>query len=290
MQFRAPLVLALLMQLDGAADAARAQRLQGRLLDLDTDQPLPAGLVTLVAFDGRHLLTAVTDGGGHWAFDVPGPGVYYVSAKRLGYRPWVDGPIDIRAGDTLTAVYHLGRIAVTLDPVEVSAQQMERFLSQAGFYERQRADFGHYITPAEIERRQATRITDLLSALPGVNLVDVAGGVGGPAIQLRGSNLAQGGLCRPRIFVDGILYARGDSRPRRDDDEGEATELRIEEEIQRLDQGISIDDIGHPSTIAAIEVYRSATQVPVQFGGSSVETLCGVIVVWTRAGSMRARR
>ncbi len=41
--------------------------------------------------------------------------------------------------------------------------------------------------------------------------------------------------------------------------------------------------------ILAIEVYRSATEVPVQFGGTSVETLCGVIVIWTRTGSARVR-
>jgi hypothetical protein len=50
--------------------------------------------------------------------------------------------------------------------------------------------------------------------------------------------------------------------------------------------GLTIDDIAHPSTIAAIEVYRSGVQVPVQFGGNSVETQCGVIVVWTRVGRM----
>ena len=63
-----------------------------------------------------------------------------------------------------------------------------------------------------------------------------------------------------------------------------ATEARLESLMQRVDQAISLDDIGHPSTIAAIEIYRSATQVPVQFGGASVETLCGVIVIWTRTG------
>ncbi|HMG17230.1 MAG TPA: TonB-dependent receptor plug domain-containing protein, partial [Gemmatimonadales bacterium] len=135
-----------------------------------------------------------------------------------------------------------------------------------------------------------TRITDLLSGLPGVNLVYAStGSAGGMSVHLRGSNLAEGGTCRPRIFVDGALYARGDSRLRRPADE-QATERRPEDEVQRLDQGLNLDDIGHPSTIAAIEVYRSASQVPVQFGGTSVETLCGVIIVWTRAGRTRSER
>ena len=78
------------------------------------------------------------------------------------------------------------------------------------------------------------------------------------------------------------------SRPRRADPT-RATERSAEEEIQRVDQTLSIDDIGPASLILAIEVYRSATEVPVQFGGTSVETLCGVIVIWTRTGSARVR-
>ena len=280
-------LLAVLLALIGAP--AHGQRLQGQLLDLETNEPLIGGLITLLSPDGRDLVTAVTDAEGKWVIEIPGPGTYQVSARHLGYRPWVHGPIAIAGDDDLVAVYHLGRHAVTLDPIEVSAQTMERYLAAAGFYERQRADFGHFITPADIERRQPTLITDLFSGLAGVNVMSAASGsVGGRVVQLRGSNLVQGGVCRPRIFVDGILFARGDSRLRRPV-RAEATERRPDDEVQRLDQSLNIDDIGHPSTIAAIEVYRSATQVPVQFGGTSVETLCGVIVVWTRAGSARER-
>ena len=84
--------------------------------------------------------------------------------------------------------------------------------------------------------------------------------------------------------MDGILFALGDSRPRHTDND--QTERAADEEL-RIDQGLSLDDIGHPSTIAAIEVYRSASQVPVQFGGTSIEVQCGVIVIWTRTGVAR---
>ena len=267
---------------------ASAQHLRGRLLDLESNEPLVAGFITLMRADGTAIATVVSDGEGAWVLRVPGPGSYYVAAKRVGYRPWVAGPVEVKRTDDLASVFHLERVPVTLDPVEVRAQATRRFLELAGFYDRQRADFGHFVTPDDIDRRRAARITDLLSGLPGVTLVEPANGNVGPlSIQLRGSNLSQGGQCRPRVFVDGLLYARGDSRPKRESTQ--AVERSAEAEIQRLDQGLSIDDIGHPSTIAAIEVYRSATQVPVQFGGTSVETLCGVIVIWTRTGRPTAR-
>lgn len=280
---------ALLVALVGARTAG-AQQLRGRLLDVESNEPLPAGLVSLLSADGTTLVTAVSDRDGHWHLEVPGPGTYYVAAKRLGYRPWVAGAVEVKAGDDLRSVFHLGRLPLTLNPIEVSAQATQRYLALMGFYDRQRADFGHYVTPEAIERRQATRITDLLTGLPGVRLVSMTtGSVGALYVQMRGSNLAEGGICRPRVFVDGIIYARGDSRPKRPDNDA-ATERRPEQAAQQLDQGLSLDDIGHPSSIAAIEVYRSASQVPVQFGGASVETLCGVIVIWTRAGTVRVER
>jgi hypothetical protein len=38
-------------------------------------------------------------------------------------------------------------------------------------------------------------------------------------------------------------------------------------------------------TVAAIEVYSSAAQVPVEFGGLNAR--CGVVAIWTRDGSER---
>lgn len=270
----------------GAPHPASAQRLSGRLLDVETDEPIIAGLVTLLQGSVR-VVTAVTDDEGYWFLEVPGPGSYYVEAKRIGYQAWVAGPLEVEPDDDLNSVYRLRRIPVMLDAVEVSAAAMRRYLELTGFYDRQRGDFGHYITPADIEKRQAATVTDLLRGLPGVNLVAMSDGSVGPrSVQLRGSNLSHGGVCRPRVFVDGIMYARGDSRPKRLDDPLDV-EQAIDEQLQSIDEGLSLDDIGHPSTIAAIEVYRSSSQVPVQFGGTSVETQCGVIVIWTRTGRMR---
>ena len=267
-----------------------AQQLRGRLLDVESGEPLASGLVTLLTASQIRVTTAVTDEQGHWKLEVPVAGTYYVSARRIGYQPWTAGPVEVKRGDDLSSVFHLRRLAITLDPVEVRAQATRKYLELTGFYDRQRSDFGHFITPEAIEQRRAVRITDLLLGVPGVNLVRMTtGSVGALYVQLRGSNPSDGGVCRPRVFVDGLLFARGDSRPRGRESRN-VTERNLGDQIQRLDQGMSLDDIGHPSTIAAIEVYRSATQVPVQFGGTSVGTLCGAIVFWTKTGTQRTSR
>jgi len=266
--------------------AASAQRIRGRLLDLVSDRPLEAGVLTLRSADSVPVRTAFSDESGHWAFEFPGPGVFYIEATRFGYQPWVAGPLVVEAEDDMDSVFRLWPQPFEMDPIEVSVQATRLHLQTAGFYERQRADFGFFLGPEQIERRRTPRLTDLLQGLPGVNLVSMAtGSVGGRFVQLRGSSLSQGGLCRPRVFVDGLLYAKGDSRPV---DRVEGEESDLDEILELVDQGISLDDIGPPSDIAGIESYRSATQVPVQFGGTSVSTLCGAIVIWTRRGVRRA--
>ena len=279
-------LMALSMGLAQGAPAS-AQRIRGRLLDFLSEQPLEAGLVTLRTADSVLVSTAITDENGNWAFKFPGPGSFYLEAARFGYLPWVAGPFDVVAEDDLNSVYHLWPEPIEMDPIEVSVAATRRHLEMEGFYERQRSDFGYFLAPEQIEKRGAPRLTDLLMGLPGVRMMSTtSGSAGGRFIVLRGSSLSQGGSCRPRVFVDGLMYAKGDSHPI-ERVEGLETELDLEPEF--VDQGLSLDDIGPPSDIAAIEIYRSAIEVPVQFGGTSVETLCGVIVIWTKRGTQRPR-
>jgi len=263
-----------------AARIAEAQPIHGRLLDSMTGRPIPSGTLTLLAADNSTVMTAVSDSAGVWRLLAPQAGVYSVAAKRVGYQPGVSAQISIVTGAGANLDVRLEPVPVSLDAA--TARAIRRNLEDNGFFERQKSNFGHFLTPEAIDRRNASRISDLLVPIPGVQLVAGSSGSAGPLqVSLRGSSSTDAALCRPRVFVDGLMYTRGDSRPVR----ARSTDATEREDIERrMDQALAIDDIGHPSTIAAIEVYRSATQVPVQFGGTSVETLCGVIVVWTRNG------
>jgi hypothetical protein len=272
------ILAALLLQ--AAMGNADAQQIRGHLVDRETSRPIGTGLLTLHAADSSVVMRTMSDTGGQWTLHAPQPGRYFIAVRRLGYRPFVSGAMNIPASDGSSMVFRLAQLPVTLNPVEARAAAVRRNLELHGFFERQKGNFGHFVAPEAIDRRQASRLTDLLTAIPGVQLV-VSGDVGPAQIGLRGSSVTDGALCRPRVFVDGLMYTRGDSRPVRVRSTTATEQGDIEE---RLDRALSLDDIGHPSTIAAIEVYRSATQVPVQFGGTSVETLCGVIVIWTRSG------
>jgi outer membrane receptor for ferrienterochelin and colicin len=169
-----------------------------------------------------------------------------------------------------------------IDSLRVAGKAM---LTRVGFYDRQNSDFGRFITRDLIEERRARRFTDLLRTIPGVRINPSAGGLGRSAVQLRGSLLSHGGVCQPRVFIDGTIVIRGDSRPRTLDKRAGPREEATEQELPEFERDeIALDDVVMPDDVEAIEVYRSAAQIPARFGGASRETQCGVIVIWTRRG------
>ena len=282
----APLVSALLL-FAGLPGSADAQVLRGRLLDLDTNEPVVGGAVTLIDSMGIRVLTVVTGDDGRYMLAAPRPGAYLVEARRIGYRMWVDGPILLESDEVWESEFHLRAVPVQLDPVEVTADAAvyEAYLQRVGFYERQKSDFGHFITRQEIELRAPERMTDLLHSVPGVRALPSTSGLSRSGIGFRGSRLSQGGACHPRVYIDGIVVIRGDARARGLNVQGFR---EIASDLQGSDPSlrgeIALDDFLMPEDVQAVEVYRRASEVPAKFGGMSTETQCGVIAIWTRRG------
>lgn len=268
----------------GEVGSAPAQVIRGRLLDLESNEPIPSATLTLIRDDGRRVATTVSGPDGSYVLRAPAAGLYYVEAKRIGYRFWIDGPIELRLGDDWTSEFRLRPLPVQLDPVEVAAAggpEAARHLARVGFFERQRADFGYFLTREDIRRRNPQRLSDILGNLPGVHAVFSSSGGSQASLDVRGSRLSQGGPCHPRVFVDGLIVIRGDARPRGEELLIQDTEVQGDPAVR---PEISLNDVVMPQDVQAIEVYRSSAQVPVRFGGPSTSTQCGVIVIWTRFG------
>lgn len=283
---RYPKVVLGTVLLAGLTRAAHGQIVRGRLLDLDTNEPIAGGVLTLIPEIGRGVVTAATSDDGSYRLRAQRPGRYLLEARRLGYRSWIDGPIELHDGDDWETEFHLSALPIQLDPVEVAAPAavQEAFLQRVGFYERQKADFGHFVTRADIERRAPPRITDLLSSIPGVRLIPGAAGLTRSNVSFRGSVLSLGGACHPRVFVDGLMVIRGDARVRGTDIYGFREQATEVQGAAGKRPEIAIDDVVMPDDVQAIEVYRRGSEVPAQFGGMSTSTQCGVIVIWTRKG------
>lgn len=278
-----------MLLLAGLTHPVEGQVVRGRLLDLTSNEPIPGGMLTLITEQGQAVVSVVAGEDGAYRLEAPGPGQYFIEASCFGYRTWIDGPIDLRAGDDWETEYHLGAIPFELDTVAVTitATVHTAFLERVGFYERQKSDFGHFITRAEIERRAPARMTDLLRSIPGVRVVPGSGGLSRSSLSFRGSALSMGGACHPRVYVDGLIVILGDARVRGTNIYGfpeEETEVEADP-TERPE--IALDDVVIPVDVEAVEVYRRAAEVPVHFGGSSTVTQCGVIAIWTRRGWRR---
>jgi hypothetical protein len=230
------------------------------------------------------VVSSITNQNGVFQLVAPGPGTYLVKARRLGYRQWIDGPVEIDEGDAFDVAFHLKPDPVTLSSLSVTAEASARFLRTIGFYERQRADFGHYLTRDQIDLRRPQRMTDLLVAIPGVKIVPAASGAGRTQVQLRGSRPSEGGPCDPRVFIDGFVAVRGGAKIKTPDGTNVEGVLGDPSSTDVDDPGPTLDDLVSPREIEAMEVYRSSSQIPARFGGAGPATRCGVIVVWTRRG------
>lgn len=268
------------------ASQGQTQVVRGRVLEAETRKPVAGARVTLrrVTDSAATGIPASTQSDGTFSARAGAGGQYLVEVVRLGYRPQRQGPFDVRAGAVIDVEILLSVVPITLDPVTVSAQASERMLQRVGFYDRQRADFGHFITRDNIASRRASRPTDLLRVIPGVGIVPDPRSPGKVRIQMRGSHLAQGGACAPRVFMDGLIIIRGDSRPVGRPGTAKENEIERALDADPRNPEPSLDDVVNPDQIEAIEVYRSASQVPAEFGGAGVFTRCGVVVIWTRRG------
>ena len=112
-----------------------------------------------------------------------------------------------------------------------------------GFYDRrqQRGGFAKFLERSDIERLSPTNSSELFRTVPGVVLSAASGG---NALRIRG--------CQPMVWLDG----------------------------QKV-PGAELDEVIHPSEIAAIEFYPSSAGIPAQYLERQ-NRLCGLVLVWTR--------
>jgi Carboxypeptidase regulatory-like domain/TonB-dependent Receptor Plug Domain len=123
-----------------------------------------------------------------------------------------------------------------------------------GFDDRAKRGLGTFLNRTDIENRQSVLTTDLFRTIPGLTV----GFDGSNYVVQSARSLGSG--CQVQWYLDGSPYDNSQND---------------------LDQTIRPDDI------EAIEVYKSASEVPVQFQGQNAS--CGTILVWTKRTAGRAK-
>jgi hypothetical protein len=108
-------------------------------------------------------------------------------------------------------------------------------------HRQQREPFGVFLVQDDIRKLGPTQPSDLFRTVPGVV---ISSGLGGNTLRIRG--------CQPMVWVDGSRMP-----------------------------GAELDEVIHPSEIAAIEFYPSNAGTPPQYL-ERTNRLCGSFLVWTK--------
>jgi len=228
-----------------------AQTVYGVLLERGTDRPIELGLVTLLTADGDSVASVLSDQAGEFRLEASRPGDFRLAASALGYKPTVAASVlSLPQGSSMTLQFRIEPLPLEIGGITIEAQSslfQQPNLVRNGFVERVQRGFGRFITPVDIESSPSSSTSDLLARTGRVTTRYV---LGGDRILMMGNR----GYCSPTVYVDGFRVDLSD---------------------------ISIDVIAPKFDLEAAEVYRSAAEAPLRFGGAMEG--CGVIVLWTRA-------
>ncbi len=226
---------------------AFAQTVQGRLIANETQAPVRGGTVHLVAADSQAVALALTDAVGRFTLQAPRPGRYWMLARAPGYEASETDLFAVGAEGTRVR-FVISRPPVVLDTVTaVGISPADRWW-YGGFRQRMARNIsGRFITAEEIERWNYIEVADALRSIPSLEVVY---GPRGPRVRMR-NPVSLLSACWTMMYLNG---------------------MRVDAEAINT---ISAADV------EGIEVYTRG-DAPAEYN-SSMGSVCGVVVVWTRA-------
>lgn len=241
------LLMTKLLILGTAVSGAEAQTVSGVVVDERSRTAIVGAEVELLPERQRNGARARTDSTGRFVLAAPRTGVYRLQVRHASYMTYQVDSVTVGIGEVVSLEIRLGRDAVPLEPLVVTARRTAMYM--AGFEDRRRAGFGRFLTREDFDVHASTRVSDLLRNLQGLSFRTQGGA--GSMIYMRGG----AGLCQPAIWLDGVQV--------------------------RQYPGNTMDDILTPDIIEAVEMYTSVASAPTQY----VSGPCGVLMLWTRRGS-----
>lgn len=175
------------------------------------------------------------------------PGVIELSVQAIGFSPKTF-KFAVTAGQVLTRHFPVEFDGARLPEVVVTARATRLAPRYTDFERRRERGLGAYFRWEEIKARGFSSVGDALRTVRGVRMK-----CNQQSYECF-AEMARSPGCFPRWWVDGVeVYSFHENTPIRD--------------------------------VYGIEVYRGASEMPADFGGSNAA--CGVIVVWTKSKPYR---
>ncbi len=235
-------------------------------------QPIPYALVTVGNSPAR---IADVNGVARLPAPVDADSVRMV-VRRIGYNPsgeWAQlDPEGAMFAVKLTALPR------ALNPTTILARR-ETPLARRGFYDRlervsRGATVGRFITPEELNQRNVSQLSSILSGEPYIR---IQRSNGKPILTGRNPG------CGFQVVLDGLRLTGTVEDIYTDDGQ---------EEVRRLGGGAtgtarflqsrqSIDELISALSVAAIEIYPSAAGAPTEIQRAAGTEACGIIAIWS---------
>ncbi len=260
---RARLVAAALLAALPAVATAQSNRAVVQVTDL-SGNAIPFAWVQIV-----NGVSRIADDSGRAVFNVKHNDSLNLQVRRVGFQPYTGWTrLDASKGVFLA---DLAALPQTLDPVNIAGRR-DTPLARTGFYDRaERVQKGAYsarmITPEELDFRNPVQLSQMLY---GDRFVKVTPQNGKQVL------LGRGIYCAMTILLDGQRLL------------GTYEEAIGNPNAPPMSSLSAIDDAVTAQSIAAIEIYGSVAQVPVELqraAGTRLAQGCGLIAIWT--GSRR---
>lgn len=190
---------------------------------------------------------------GSYLFDSIPPGRYWVSVRRIGYSP-LRAALTFNRHQDREIDFQLEEQPVRLPEVVVNAEHELWNRKYQDFAWRSKAARGRFLTRDDLERWPYSRLSEVVarynpfgfSGAPRAGVVAAGWGRTSLGWDVSSSGF---GSCVPGVSING-------GRPL---------------------AGWRLDDF-YAEDVEAVEIYRTASMLPVEFQGFGQE--CGVVVVW----------
>ena len=250
--------------------AGRPIQIAGRVVDARALAPVRARVLITTGNDTLSALDA--DSAGFFATTLCRRTAVVAHFRRAGYRP--DSlALSLEA---LLDTLHWTPLDVAMAPLsETPALSLAsaRVATPATIAARTRRGGGLYIGLEEIERVNAARTSDLLRGRRGI-AIESSGN--GPLVVSTRSG-------RPRETPGLPSDGAGDESIPKIKSGTEACPLRVGVDGYLMAEDFRIDEL-EPADLLAIEIYPSATSMPLEFTSVRRSKVCGMVMFWTSNG------
>ena len=242
----------------------------GRVTDLSTGRPIAGAVVELRA--AREQTFTREDG--TFSLAMSELRTDTLAIEHLGYRT---ATVEVTPvpGATVSVTAEVVPEPLSLEPIVVTAVRHRR-LEVGGFYDRkewaEQLGVGVFLTEDDIRQLASTRISHLVDRTQSVTTVRVCTPTCWVLPRMESAppkwaGTSQTGYalepCPADVYVNGIR-----------------ARLFHYDFANRLVVTGGIDELGLPSELLGIEIYRRASELPAEFGGATDG--CGAVALWTK--------